>query len=90
MTISLYAARKGCDLPGFRVEVAHKVVSGTGGAPPRDRFDRIIAFAEPLDDEQRARLLEIADKCPVHRTLTSGVTVATRLVTPDRQDGPSR
>ena len=82
MTISLYAARKGWDLPGFRVEVAHKVVPGTGGAPPRDRFDRIIAFDEPLDAERRSRLLEVADKCPVHRTLSRESEIVTCTAPP--------
>jgi len=83
MTISLYAARKGWELPGFRVEVAHRVVAGTGGAPPRDRFDRIIAFDVPPDEERRARLLEIADKCPVHRTLSRESAIVTCTAAPD-------
>ncbi|HEX9478488.1 MAG TPA: osmotically inducible protein C, partial [Methylomirabilota bacterium] len=45
-----------------------------------DRIDREIALGGPLDDEQRARLLEIADRCPVHRTLTSEVSIRTRLI----------
>jgi putative redox protein len=44
-----------------------------------DRFDRVIAIEGDLDDEQRARLLQIADRCPVHRTLHSEVHVVTRL-----------
>jgi putative redox protein len=44
-----------------------------------DRIDREIALGGPLDDEQRARLLEIADRCPVHRTLTSEINIRTRL-----------
>lgn len=45
-----------------------------------DRIERDIAIEGPLDDAQRARLLEIADKCPVHRTLMSEVLIETRLV----------
>ena len=82
MTIGLYAARRGWDLPGFRVEVAHKVIPGTGGAPPRDRFDRIIAFDVPLDAERRAKLLEIAGKCPVHRTLSRESEIVTCTASP--------
>ena len=82
MTIGLYAARRGWDLPGFRVEVAHKVVPGAGGAPPRDRFDRIIAFDVPLDEDRRAKLLEIADKCPVHRTLSREAEIVTCTAPP--------
>ena len=42
-----------------------------------DRIERTIALQGDLDAEQRARLLEIADKCPVHRTLTSEVDIRT-------------
>ena len=42
-----------------------------------DRIERAITLAGPLDDAQRARLLEIADKCPVHRTLTSEIEIKT-------------
>jgi putative redox protein len=44
-----------------------------------DRIDRIIEVLGPLTDEQRARLLEIANKCPVHRTLESEIDIPTRL-----------
>ena len=44
-----------------------------------DRIDRVITIEGDLDDAQRARLLEIADKCPVHRTLHSEVQVHTEL-----------
>jgi putative redox protein len=42
-----------------------------------DRIERTIALRGKLDAEQRERLLEIADKCPVHRTLTSEVDIRT-------------
>jgi putative redox protein len=45
-----------------------------------DRIERDIELEGPLDEEQRARLLEIANKCPVHRTLTSEIAIRTRLV----------
>ena len=79
MTLRLYAQRKGWDLPPFAVEVAHSIVPGAGGAPPRDHFARHIAFEGALDGERRAKLIEIADKCPVHRTLLRGFTVATSV-----------
>jgi uncharacterized OsmC-like protein len=44
-----------------------------------DRLDREVTLVGPLDDEQRARLLEIADRCPVHRTLSAGVRIDTAL-----------
>jgi putative redox protein len=42
-----------------------------------DRIDRSIALVGSLDAEQRKRLMEIADKCPVHRTLTSEIDIRT-------------
>ena len=71
MTLRLYAERKGWSLPAFEVTVAHEM---TGG---RDRFARRIGFAQPVTAEWQARLLEIADKCPVHRTLIRGFEVVT-------------
>jgi uncharacterized OsmC-like protein len=47
-----------------------------------DRIEREVDISGDLDDAQRARLLEIADKCPVHRTLHSEVSVKTRLASP--------
>ena len=69
MTLQLYAARKPWALPDFRVEVEHALIAGN---PPRDRFTRRILFDGALEGDVRARLLEIAEKCPVHRTLSGG------------------
>jgi putative redox protein len=44
-----------------------------------DRIDREIELGGPLSDEQRQRLLAIADRCPVHRTLVSEIDIRTRL-----------
>jgi putative redox protein len=44
-----------------------------------DRIERKIILEGPLDNSQRARLLEIANKCPVHRTLTSEVSIVTTI-----------
>jgi uncharacterized OsmC-like protein len=44
-----------------------------------DEITRIVELSGALDDSQRQRLLEIADKCPVHRTLTSEIKIRTRL-----------
>jgi len=43
-----------------------------------DQIDRVIRMDGALDDEQRRKLMEIADKCPVHRTLTSEIRIVTR------------
>ncbi len=53
-----------------------------------DRIEREIALGGPLDEDQRRRLLEIAERCPVHRTLTSEIRIITRLASsvPSRPD----
>ena len=71
MTMNLYAARKGWDLGGLEVDVAHARIDGG------DRFTRQISFGPGLDAEQRARLVEIAGRCPVHRTLEGGAEIVT-------------
>jgi putative redox protein len=74
MTVRLYAERKGWPLQRVRVAVRH---DKQAGQTPPDLFDRRIAFEGPLDAEQTARLFEIADKCPIHRTLEGGARVVT-------------
>jgi putative redox protein len=74
MTLRLYAERKGWPLQRTRVAVRHDKVAGQ---TPPDTFTRQIALEGPLDADQTARLLEIADKCPVHRTLEGGAKVTT-------------
>ncbi len=83
MTIRMYADRKGWPLAGVRVAVRHAKVHcadcGAGDAKI-DRLTREIVLDGGLDDGQRRRLLEIADRCPVHRTLERANEVVTRLV----------
>ena len=74
MTMRLYAERKGWELAQFRVEVVH---SPPLGGSERDRFMRRIHLAAPLDEERKARLMEIANRCPVHRTLERGFDIST-------------
>jgi len=93
MTLRLYADRKGWTLPPFNVAVAHSIVPGSGDERPRDHFERRIELEAPLDDERRAKLLEIADKCPVHRTLERGFTVSTVIgeaVAPPLGEAPAQ
>ncbi len=82
MTLRMYADRKRWPLMGVRVHVRHgKVHAEDGGEGQRiDRFERQIELEGELDEAQRARLLEIADRCPVHRTLHSDVQVHTQLI----------
>jgi putative redox protein len=82
MTMRLYADRKQWLLPGFEVEVAHSILPGVGEDAPRDLFTRRIVFDAPVEAEQEKRLLEIADRCPVHRTLMRGFQVVTEAVGP--------
>lgn len=76
MTLRLYSARKHLPLERAGVAVRHVKQPGTA---PADLFIREITLEGPLDGEQRAKLLEIADKCPVHRTLEGGARVETGL-----------
>ncbi|MEO0763026.1 MAG: OsmC family protein, partial [Pseudomonadota bacterium] len=82
MTIRMYARRKGWPLSHVSVDVTHDKVHAedAGGSSGRvDSFTRVIRLEGDLDADQRARLLEIADKCPVHRTLESGARIETVL-----------
>lgn len=76
MTLRLYSARKQLPLERAGVAVRHAKQPGT---TPADLFTREVTLEGPLDDAQRAKLLEIADKCPVHRTLEGGARVETGL-----------
>jgi len=82
MTIRIYARRKGWKLSHVSVDVSHDKVhreDAEGGKGEKvDRFERVIRLQGDLDDAQRDKLLQIADKCPVHRTLERGATVETR------------
>ncbi len=86
MTLSLYARRKHWPLEGVTVKLRHTKVHAADcencetKVGMLDRIERDIELHGDLSEEQRARLLEIASKCPVHRTLTSEVDVRTRLV----------
>jgi putative redox protein len=74
MTLRLYAERKGWDLDGVRVRVTHR--KGSGGE--RDRFEREVELGN-VTDEQRERLLQIAERCPVHLLLDRGADVSVSI-----------
>jgi putative redox protein len=77
MTLRIYADRKGLPLERVTVRLTHKKVhvedceECEGRGQTIDRIDRTITMEGALDAETRKRLMEIADKCPVHRTLTT-------------------
>ncbi len=83
MTMRMYAERKGWDVGASRVVVRHSRVHARDCAECEstlgmvDHLHREITLAPGLSEEQRAGLLAIADKCPVHRTLTGEVRVVT-------------
>jgi putative redox protein len=86
MTLRLYADQKGWPVTSIRTAAGH---SRQPGATPVDLFTRRITIDGPLSQEQTDRLLEIADRCPVHRTLTAGARVDTSLGSPPAPCGPS-
>ena len=86
MTLQMYARRKGWDLQEVTCHLNHGKIYAEDCAAcesPKtgkiDRFERIIYLSGNLDEKQRDRLLDIANKCPVHKTLHSQVEVITRL-----------
>jgi putative redox protein len=85
MTLALYARRKQWPLQAVEVRLQHSRIHAADCAECEtregklDRIESEIALSGPLGEEQRARLLEIAERCPVHRTLTSEISIRTRL-----------
>ena len=86
MTIALYARRKQWPLVGVTVRLTHSKIHAVDCAECEtkegklDRIEREIALEGALDEEQRSRLLDIAERCPVHRTLVSEINIKSRLV----------
>jgi putative redox protein len=86
MTLRMYADRKGIPLAGTTVRLRHERVHTKDCENCEtekrmlSRISREIHLEGDLDDEQRARLMEIADRCPVHRTLTSEISISTVAV----------
>ncbi len=85
ITLRMYANRKQLPLDHARVTLHHEKINAKDCETCEtvegkvDRIDRTIELEGDLDPEQRARLLEIADRCPVHRTLESEVSIVTEL-----------
>jgi putative redox protein len=85
MTVRMYADRKGWPLERVRVTLRHSRIHAEDCAECEtkrgwiDHIDRDIELIGDLDDAQRQRLMHIAERCPVHQTLTSEVDIATSL-----------
>ena len=83
MTLRLYAQRKGWDLQRVTVRIQHSRIHATDCIDCEtkegflDRIDREIQMSGNLDEAQKQRLLEIAERCPVHRTLKSEIDIRT-------------
>lgn len=85
MTIQMYARRKGWVVEEVQVHLNHKKdyaadMQASDQRPTKiDHFERVVVLKGDLSEKQKARLLQIADRCPVHRTLHETVTVTTVL-----------
>ena len=85
MTMRLYADRKSLPLDRTTVTLRHSKIYAQDCSECEtkqgmlDQIERVIAMEGSLNAEQRQKLMEIADKCPVHRTLTSEIRILTRM-----------
>jgi putative redox protein len=86
MTVQMYARRKEWPLEKIEVRLTNRRIHAEDCQECQTkeghitRIERHITLTGPLDDEQRARLLDIAQRCPVHKTLTSEVSIKDFLV----------
>ena len=89
MTLRMYATHKNIPLTQVAVRLKHGKIHAEDCERCEtregriDRIERNVELAGDLSDEQRASLLRIADRCPVHRTLHSEIDIQTRLDGPD-------
>ena len=86
MTLKMYASHKKLELESATVRVRHGKIHAQdcedceSNEGRIDQFERELSLAGTLSDEQRKRMLEIADRCPVHRTLESDPQIVSELV----------
>ncbi|WP_018151244.1 OsmC family protein [Leeia oryzae] len=71
LTVTMYARRKGWDLQDIEVQISQTQLGGT------HMFTRQIRYVGNLSDDEKARLTEIANKCPVHKTLSGTIQIVT-------------
>jgi uncharacterized OsmC-like protein len=85
MTVAMYARRQSWALDEVIVRLTHSKIHAEDGEQSEtkptmlDRIEREILLRGKLVDEQRTKLMQIADRCPVYRTLTSEIRIETRL-----------
>jgi putative redox protein len=95
MTVALYARRKAWPLEEVAVRLRHSRVHAADceecetKAGRLDRVEWTLQFRGDLDESQRTRLLEIAQMCPVHRTLRSGIHIPAPTLVEDAADSPA-
>ena len=93
MTVRMYAERKGWPLRHVTVRVRHQRIHAKDCADCEtsvgqlDHIERELQFDGDLTEEQRARLMDIAERCPVHRTLNSEVLISTSEKAQDKAAG---
>ncbi len=86
MTLRMYANRKKWPLEAVKVRTKHRKIHAKDCADCDTRggyidvFEQELDFSGPLDNGQKQRLMEIAGKCPVHRTLHSEVVIKSRMM----------
>lgn len=86
MTIRMYASRKKLDLDDIKITLRHSREHSSDcedcdeQTPLLDVIERDVEFSGNIDADTRARLMEIADRCPVHRTLENNIVVRSNLV----------
>jgi putative redox protein len=86
LTMILYTRRKGWQIDNVSVRgTFERIITGdpVNGRTRTERITQEISFSGPLSDEQRTRVLEIAHKCPVHRTLAYGLEIVTKEISDD-------
>lgn len=79
MTVKMYARRKGWPLDDVQIQLSHAKIHQQDllASSRLDQMTRQIKLTGPLEDAQRDQLMQIADKCPVHKTLEAGVQIQT-------------
>ena len=81
MTLRVYSDRKKWPLEDVDVKLTLSKVNADAADPAKGQVDRIvreIRLSGPLDDEMRTRLMEVANKCPVHKTLSASARIETK------------